>query len=97
MQHPVPKFSRNRQKAHLHTNTFHLSLKPSLFNLSFKSSNPYKKAMTDGHPNSIDPKLWGWPKNRIVCHTDNCDLLMKRVADEPFDTKISLFNFHYII
>ena len=64
LQLPVGCFDRNGQKAHLLIKTSYLSLKPSHHDLPFKSSSPYKKAMTDGrtdgHPNSIGPQLLGW-------------------------------------
>ena len=40
--YPVAELSRNCQKVHLHITIVHLSLYPSLFDLPFKSSCPYK-------------------------------------------------------
>ena len=57
---PVAECSRNCQKAYLHIETFQLSLFPSLYDLQFAGSSPYKKAITGGHPNSICPHKIEW-------------------------------------
>ena len=72
-------FDRNCQTARLRTKTFHLSLEPSLYDLPFNSSSPYKKAMTDrhtdgptnerqtdGHPNPIGPTFGLGPNKGAI-------------------------------